>query len=95
MKQTQAVLRSPAMQHSWMVEEEETLILPHPAWVGLEHNTISPASYADHTIQVSLRFSGYLHMRQSVLGLRLMIVILRLFAASQDILGVRDQDCAA
>lgn len=53
LRQTRAVLRSPAMQHSWLVEEEETLVLPHPAWVGLEHDTVSPASYADHTLQVS------------------------------------------
>lgn len=50
-KQTHAVLR--AMSHAWSIEEEEILLLSHPAWKGLEHGTVSAASYADHTIQVS------------------------------------------
>lgn len=40
------------MQHAWTVEVEETIVISHPAWRGLEHHTVSPASYIDHTIQV-------------------------------------------
>ncbi|KAK4054653.1 hypothetical protein OIO90_003465 [Microbotryomycetes sp. JL221] len=49
-KQTQAVLK--ALSHAWHVEEEEILLLSHPAWKGLEHQTVSRSSYADHTIQL-------------------------------------------
>ncbi|KAK4054226.1 hypothetical protein OIV83_001252 [Microbotryomycetes sp. JL201] len=49
-KQTQAVLKS--MSHAWTIEEDEILLLSHPAWKGLEHQTVSPSSYADHTIQL-------------------------------------------
>ncbi|KAK4702893.1 hypothetical protein P7C70_g3326, partial [Phenoliferia sp. Uapishka_3] len=49
-KQTSAVLQS--MQHSWEVETEERVVLPHPSWKGLQENTISTADYADHTIQL-------------------------------------------
>ncbi|KAI5474371.1 GPCR, family 3, metabotropic glutamate receptor 5 [Pseudohyphozyma bogoriensis] len=49
-RQTEAALKS--MSHAWIIETEETMVLSHPAWRGLEHNTISPASYTDHTIQL-------------------------------------------
>ncbi|KAL8283330.1 hypothetical protein RQP46_005740 [Phenoliferia psychrophenolica] len=49
-KQTHAVLAS--MQHAWTVETEERVVLSHPAMRGLEHSTVSAASYADHTIQL-------------------------------------------
>lgn len=31
---------------------EPTLVLAHPAWRGLEHNTISQASYGEQTLQL-------------------------------------------
>jgi len=49
-RQTNAVLR--AMAHSWAVEKSEVVSLAHPAWQGLMHGTVSPASYADHTLQL-------------------------------------------
>lgn len=49
-KQTRAVLES--MNHAWTIETEERVVLSHPAWRGLEHSTVSAASYADHTIQL-------------------------------------------
>lgn len=42
------------MQHAWTVESEDVLVLAHPAWRGLKHNTVSPASYTEHTIQVDI-----------------------------------------
>ncbi|SGZ27034.1 BQ5605_C025g10032 [Microbotryum silenes-dioicae] len=49
-KQSKAVLKS--MQHAWDVETEEIVKLSHPAWAGLKHETVSPASYADQSIQL-------------------------------------------
>ncbi|SCZ90438.1 BZ3500_MvSof-1268-A1-R1_Chr9g10833 [Microbotryum saponariae] len=49
-RQSKAVLKS--MQHAWDVESEEVVKLSHPAWAGLKHETVSPASYADQSIQL-------------------------------------------
>lgn len=49
-RQAHAVLR--AVGHSWAVERSEVIALAHPAWQGLRHDTVSPASYADHTLQL-------------------------------------------
>lgn len=40
------------MSHAWTVETEERIVLSHPAWRGLEHNTVSVVSYTDYTIQL-------------------------------------------
>ncbi|KAM0749007.1 hypothetical protein T439DRAFT_358144 [Meredithblackwellia eburnea MCA 4105] len=49
-KQTQAVLK--AVGHAWTVESSEQIVISHPAWRGMEHNTVSQASYTEHTIQL-------------------------------------------
>lgn len=53
------------MQHAWWVEVEETIVLSHPAWRGLEHGTVSSASYIDHTIQL-LKIMWESFLRQSL-----------------------------
>ncbi|SCV70088.1 BQ2448_1482 [Microbotryum intermedium] len=49
-RQSKAVLKS--MLHAWDVETDEIVKLSHPAWAGLKHETVSPASYADQSIQL-------------------------------------------
>ncbi|GAA6032358.1 hypothetical protein JCM8097_008135 [Rhodosporidiobolus ruineniae] len=49
-RQTAACLRASA--HSWDTLKSEVVVLSHPAWKGVEHGTVSPESWADHTIQL-------------------------------------------
>ncbi|BGP16770.1 hypothetical protein JCM10213v2_004773 [Rhodosporidiobolus nylandii] len=48
--QTRACLRASA--HSWDTLHTSLVTIPHPAWKGVEHGTVSPESWADHTIQL-------------------------------------------
>ncbi|GAA5841227.1 hypothetical protein JCM11251_003239 [Rhodosporidiobolus azoricus] len=49
-RQTTACLRASA--HSWDTLHSSIVTLSHPAWVGVEHGTVSPESWTDHTIQL-------------------------------------------
>ncbi|GAA5857769.1 hypothetical protein JCM8547_005976 [Rhodosporidiobolus lusitaniae] len=49
-RQTRASLQQSA--HSWETLKSEIVVLSHPAWKGVEHGTVSPESWADHTIQL-------------------------------------------
>ncbi|GAA5916899.1 uncharacterized protein JCM6883_005866 [Sporobolomyces salmoneus] len=49
-RQTLACVR--ASSHSWELLHSSLLTLSHPAWQGVTHGTVSPESWADHTIQL-------------------------------------------
>ncbi|GAA5973835.1 hypothetical protein JCM11641_003184 [Rhodosporidiobolus odoratus] len=48
--QTRACLQ--ASSHSWLTLHSSITTISHPAWKGVEHGTVSPESWADHTIQL-------------------------------------------